>query len=116
MVAGVLKTMNCKKCAATLQTDEVYCHLCGRKQTITRVGRNRPNGTGTAYKRGKTWTARISVRNDDRYDVHTKGGFISKKDALDYCAILRSGHARPALTFDHYWSLYSENKMKKVAG
>ena len=53
-------------------------------------GRTRPNGAGTAYKRGKTWTARVVVAWKERPDggftpvYRTKGGFSRKKDALDY--------------------------------
>ena len=53
-------------------------------------GRTRPNGSGTAYKRGKTWTARVVVGWKERPEggftpvYRTKGGFPRKKDALDY--------------------------------
>ena len=53
-------------------------------------GRTRPNGTGTAYKRGKTWTARVVIgwkTTDDGHAIpiyKTRGGFPRKKDALDY--------------------------------
>ena len=53
-------------------------------------GRTRPNGAGTAYKRGKTWTARVVVAWKERPEggftpvYRTKGGFSRKKDALDY--------------------------------
>lgn len=59
-------------------------------------GRTRPNGTGTAYKRGKTWTARVVVgwkpteglKSTPIYK--TKGGFARKTDALAYCKELLS--------------------------
>jgi len=59
-------------------------------------GRTRPNGAGTAYRRGKTWTARVVVGWKLAEDGHaipvykTKGGFQRKKDALDYCETLRN--------------------------
>lgn len=59
-------------------------------------GRTRPNGTGTAYKRGKTWTARIVLGWKIAEDGHsipiykTKGGFSTKRDALAYCQTLRN--------------------------
>lgn len=59
-------------------------------------GRTRPNGTGTAYKRGRTWTARVVVGwkvADDGHAIpiyRTKGGFSTKRDALAYCQTLRN--------------------------
>ena len=55
------------------------------------MGRTRPNGTGTAYKRGKTWTARVVAGwriADDGHSVpvyRTKGGFKTKRAALAHC-------------------------------
>lgn len=52
--------------------------------------RTRPNGSGTVYKRGKTWTARIVIAWKERPDgtftpvYRTKGGFPRKKDALNH--------------------------------
>jgi len=52
--------------------------------------RVRGNGAGTAYRRGRTWTARVVVGwkvADDGHAIpiyRTKGGFSRKKDALDY--------------------------------
>ena len=61
--------------------------------------RTRPNGAGTAIKRGKTWTARVVIGwklSDDEVPkkqaiYRTKGGFAKKKDALKYCDVLLSG-------------------------
>lgn len=51
----------------------------------------RPNGTGNAYRRGKTWTARcvdhyVPADNADGFKPvwKTKGGFRTKKDAINY--------------------------------
>lgn len=58
-------------------------------------GRTRPNGAGTAYKRGKTWTSRVVVGwkvSDDGHAIpiyKTKGGFQTKRDALAYCETLK---------------------------
>lgn len=59
-------------------------------------GRTRPNGTGTAYKRGKTWTACITVSwkttptGRAQAVRRTKGGFPTKREALAYCETLRT--------------------------
>ena len=68
------------------------------QSTHKRKSRSRPNGTGTAVKRGKTWTAVVVVGwkpSEDRTHkipvYRTKGGFPTKKDALNYCTILLHG-------------------------
>lgn len=59
-------------------------------------GRSRPNGAGTAYKRGTTWTARVVAGwklADDGHAIpiyKTKGGFSKKRDALAYCETLKT--------------------------
>lgn len=65
-------------------------------QDKKRRPRTRPNGSGTAYKRGNTWTAqvvvgwRISTSGRAVAIYKTKGGFARKKDALEYCVVLKS--------------------------
>ena len=60
--------------------------------------RTRPNGTGTAFKRGKTWYAQVTIGTkpvvrDGKPAFQTiratKGGFSTKRDALEYCHTLR---------------------------
>ena len=58
-------------------------------------GRTRPNGTGTAYRRGKTWTACVTIgwkMNGDKSQAirKTKGGFPTKRAALEYCQQLKA--------------------------
>ena len=56
--------------------------------------RVRGNGQGTAYRRGRTWTARVVVGWKHAKDGHaipiyrTKGGFTTKREALEYCQTL----------------------------
>ena len=65
-------------------------------QNKQRKPRTRPNGAGTAYKRGNTWTAQVVVgwriTDSGRHAAvyKTKGGFARKKDALAYCETLKS--------------------------
>ena len=66
-----------------------------------RKKRTRANGTGTAIKRGHTWTAVVvkgwkwSADNTHRIpDYATKGGFKKKNDALNYCAVLLKDKAK----------------------
>lgn len=59
-------------------------------------GRTRPNGTGTAFKRGRTWTAQIVIgwkilENGKAQAIRrSKGGFPTKREALAYCETLRN--------------------------
>ena len=67
--------------------------------------RTRGNGTGTAFKRGKTWTAQYTkymFRDENGRLVRryaTKGGFSTKRDALEYIATLKAGENRRVTTF-----------------
>lgn len=95
--------------------------MCGAKQNPKEKRRMRPNGSGTAYKRGKTWTAKVVLGwrivelggMKKRLPIPaTKGGFLTKRDALAYCDTLLSGHAeRAEKRLSHYYELYSKNKM-----
>ena len=88
--------------------------------------KSRPNGTGTCYQRGKTWTACVTVGwilPDDpskpkRPIRRTKGGFCTRKDALNFCSTLLSGgYNRPteAPRLAHYWTMYSEDDMLNLS-
>ena len=70
--------------------------------------KSRANGTGTAIKRGSTWTARVVVgwkaSPDGSHKIpeyRTKGGFSRKSDALNYCSVMKNekstGTARQTL-------------------
>ena len=122
--------MTCRKCAAELPAEAVYCHLCGTKQQkAPGKTRSRPNGMGTAYRRGATWTAYAIVGwkwvtelkdgkevKVKRRQTATKGGFATKREALEHCAVLLSKVKvdKPSLPLSHYWELYSTNGMLKL--
>lgn len=122
--------MPCIKCHRETPPDALFCPWCGVKQkTIKRKQRprSRPNGAGTAIKRGKTYTARIVVRYDLVPDANpprkkavyrTKGGFPTRKDALDYCATLKAADYRPkgpAPQLIEYWTTYESGELKKLS-
>lgn len=107
--------MTCRKCSATLPPEALFCHLCGVKQQPDKHRRARGNGMGTAYKRGKTWTVQLRVKNRDRFVSLTKGGFTKKCDALDYRAKLLQIEPTGEHTLEHYWQLYRDNKMLKLS-
>lgn len=86
--------MPCRKCKRETPPDAQYCPYCGVSLSPNKIShkpRTRPNGAGTAIKRGKTWTARVVVGwkvldSGKATPVwRTKGGFTTKKDALAYC-------------------------------
>lgn len=92
--------MFCRKCKKTIDDDSVFCKFCGVRQEIKRSRRQRPNGAGTAHKRGKTWTAVYTggYRSDgDKRtpDVVTLGGFPTKTAALDYMPVLKASYKIP---------------------
>lgn len=98
--------MNCEKCKRSFQDDAIFCPYCGKKQ-VNLPGsdrkRTRSNGTGTAFKRGKTWTARVTIgwefrdgRKIQKY--RTQGGFRTKTEAENYCFALKTEKNAPKVT------------------
>lgn len=111
--------MICTKCKQELVPGASYCHLCGKKITPSKKARvkSRGNGTGTAFKRGSTWTAqvvydRVIVADDKPLKklTRSKGGFKTREAALQYCPILLNGPQKPDLapTLEHYWNTYKD--------
>ena len=109
--------MTCTKCKQELVPGAIFCPWCGKKQTTTKKGRtkSRGNGTGTAFKRGSTWTAqvvydRVIVADDKPLKrlTRSKGGFKTREEALRYCPILKNGPQKPeaAPALSHYWDTY----------
>lgn len=88
--------------------------------------KSRGNGQGTAYQRGQTWTACVTIGwilPDDpskprRPIRRTKGGFKTKKDAIAYCpTLLAGGIEKPseAPRLLSYWDSYSAGDMLKIS-
>lgn len=95
--------MNCKKCGKELDASWITCPYCGRKAVVEKKRPRRGNGLGGAYKRGKTWTARVTVgwKVKDGRPVpipKTKGGFKSETEALRYCSTLLKDPQIPKYT------------------
>ena len=96
--------MPCRKCHRETPPDALYCPYCGVSVNPTpkpHKPRTRPNGSGTAFKRGKTWTARVVIGWKLRDGMkatpiwRTKGGFKTKKEALEYCPTLINSPKNP---------------------
>ena len=87
--------MECRKCKKEIPEESVFCNHCGTKQETTAKKRRRGNGEGTVYQRGKTWEARyiagwwVDDQNRLHPHVRTKGGFKTKREALDYIPELK---------------------------
>ena len=88
--------------------------------------KSRGNGQGTAYKRGNTWTACVTIGwelpEDPSKPKHpvrrTKGGFATKREAIAYCPVLLAGgHEKPteAPRLSAYWKTYSDGDMLRLA-
>lgn len=85
----------------------------------------RGNGQGTAYKRGRTWEARIVVGwkliGDPPHKTpvyRTKGGFPTKRDAIAFCPVLRDQY-KPARkstpTLLEYWTTYKDQDLPALS-
>lgn len=88
--------------------------------------KSRGNGQGTCYKRGSTWTACVTIgwiASDDptkpkRPIRRTKGGFSTRRDALNFCPTLLSGgynRSSEAPRLAYYWKVYSEGDMLQIS-
>ncbi|PKM71499.1 MAG: hypothetical protein CVU91_13520 [Firmicutes bacterium HGW-Firmicutes-16] len=118
--------MNCinKKCSVELPDDAVYCLKCGRKQIREAKQKLRGNGEGTVYRRegNTTWTAEVTIgwkkdKNGKRRRVpRTKGGFATKKEALDFLPELRRNTSRKTATLEKLYDGYeSSPKFSKLS-
>lgn len=118
--------MPCRKCKRETPPDALYCPYCGVSLSPNKVShkpRTRPNGAGTAIKRGKTWTARVVVGwkvldSGKATPVwRTKGGFTTKKDALAYCPeLFKTPKQKPRQTMMQIydaWLPTHENRVGK---
>lgn len=88
--------------------------------------KSRGNGQGTAYKRGQTWTACVTIGwkfQDDpskpKVPVRrTRGGFATKKEAIAFCPVLLSGgyeKKKDVPRLMDYWNLYSKGDMLRIS-
>ncbi len=112
--------MECKKCHKPLDPDWVACPFCGTSQIKKARPQRRGNGQGAVYKRGSTWTVRITsstsrVGNKTVQVRPSKGGFKTKADAVMYLAELAKGCAKKVPTLAQYYDTYSSSKMEKLS-
>ena len=127
--------MICTKCKQNVDIvqNAVFCPWCGKKLVTQKKSRtkSRGNGTGTAFKRGSTWTAQVVVKYEDlppfdpanpensqprKKITRSKGGFKTRDAALQYCPILKNGVLKPkqAPTLAHYWKTFENGHYESV--
>lgn len=113
--------MLCIKCHRDVP-DGPYCCLCGQNQSKPiRSTRKRTNGTGTAFKRGSTWTAQrtLYITIDDEGKQHrkyqTKGGFATKRDAILWLENLAQKQKKTAPKLIELWTVYEKSKFPKLS-
>lgn len=128
--------MICTKCKRDLDIvpAPTFCPWCGKKLTATKKSRakSRGNGTGTAFKRGSTWTAQVVMKYEDlppfdpdnpvntlprKKITRSKGGFKTRDAALQYCQILKNGPQKAALapTMAEYWEIYKKGAYEALS-
>lgn len=117
--------MICVKCGKEAP-DAPFCALCGWKQAKGEPGRKtkRGNGEGRVWKRGKTWYAQVTLYTQAaitdgekvlRQKRRTKGGFATKKDALDYIAVLRGPQARRVPTLLELYTQWEKKDLPNLS-
>lgn len=117
--------MICPKCSKSLPDDAAFCCYCGKPVTRQkRTSTRRPNGTGSAYKRGKSWAISVpvgwKVDESGKYVIvrKYKGGFKTKAEAINYAEILRQQKeekSRHIPSLSEYWQMYSTGEMESLS-
>jgi integrase len=115
--------MFCRKCKKEIPDESMFCCFCGIKQEATpHTKKRRGNGQGCVVRRGSTWTARVIVGwwVDDNCVAHphvrTKGGFKTKKEALDYLPTLKTEgvSSNENITFQDLYKDWSGEHFQRI--
>lgn len=116
--------MICVKCGKEAP-DAPFCALCGWKQSAAiKTRTRRGNGQGRVWKRGSTWSAQVTLysfasivdgKKVYRQKKRTKGGFATKRDALNYISTLRSAEGRRMPTVLELYTAWESNDLPKLS-
>ena len=104
--------MKCRKCHQEIPDGSKFCMFCGVPQDVRQNTKARGNGTGSVFKRGKTWTAcRVmgyTIDKDGKLckTTRSKGGFRTKKEALEYLPKLTSESGKKAMTWQKMYEAW----------
>lgn len=111
--------MLCKKCAREITAESVFCNYCGARQVVEKPKsvKHRGNGQGSAYKRGKTWTLAVTVGRYESgaYKRLRKGGFKTKREALEYAPYLIGDESVAPRTLSYYYESWSKSDAPKLS-
>lgn len=117
--------MLCCKCKKEIPEGSLYCNHCGKKQQSAsrkRGVKTRANGTGTVYKDGKYWRAKIvlgyyvDASGERRSTTRSKGGFKTKKEALEFLPELRNlAKEDSGTTLSDYWEFYQSKSLPQLS-
>lgn len=114
----------CRKCGQLLHPDWRACPYCAAQVAAPVQKKKRPrrsNGMGGVYKRGSTWTARITVGwhivdGESKPIRRTKGGFKTKTEALKFCAEMEDTPLAPKkdITFEALYQRWAEKYEARI--
>lgn len=110
--------MECKKCKGAIPDGAPFCPWCGMRQEKPKGVKTRTNGTGTAFRRGKGWTAEVTLgyKEDGKRIKRTKDGFRTKAEAINYCAVLlETPRQKRTPLLCNYWDLYYGRQMEDLS-
>ena len=135
--------MKCESCGKTIPNGSAFCNRCGTKQgeyippfepPKQKKRTKRPNGFGSVYLRGDTWTAKArryvleypagSDKPVRRLRTKTKGSFKTRVSALEalpalYDELLKETSGIPKskqnLTISYYWATYEKDVLPTLS-
>ena len=116
--------MICPRCHREIPDDAALCCYCARVLVRKKPASRTPSGTGTTYRRGSTWTIRVTLGWDVtpegklRRIERAKGGFATRAEAAAYAPTLaaQAERRKKAPVLLHYWELYERGDLEKLSG
>lgn len=110
--------MICRKCHLEIPDGSAFCNHCGSSQLLQKKGgvKKRGNGQGSVYKRGKTWQIELTLGKDaaGARIRKFKGGFSTKKEAMEYIPTLRNEVPKEVKTLQHYYDSFESSELERL--